>query len=445
MNAYLGQTAHLNSFFSGIGGFELAFERQGFSTQFYCENDPFCRSILKRHWPKLPHSSDILNLDPLAIPNATLWTAGFPCQDLSLAKVPHGRTGFRGAKSSLFFTFHKLLRIHRPQIVLLENVAGLLNSHKGSDFRILLESLTELNYAVAWRVLNARYFGVPQSRPRVFICAWMEDVGRAVSTLFESKLSPALKGEREGFLTPSYCSETGAIVPHISYCISATSARHTGLDWARSYVTYRHGVRRLTPLECERLQGFPDHWTLPANDCVSSLEGLDTERYKALGNAIAVPVVEWIANRVAFNLKSNSSDSEQTPLPISEVSSSMGRYLIGEFTRSRVRIDGLREVGEIRWQRGGLAYRDLVFHTSASTAPFRPICSRFVDVLEKQQLSERYFLSQNAARGIIRRVDRAGRHLFPPLDASLRALAFDETTRIPEYECGVKTREAVYI
>src|SRR5690348_3982981 len=150
-----------NSFFSGIGGFELAFERHGFRTTFYCENDAFCRSVLRRHWPNVPEAADIADLDPAYLPEARVWTAGFPCQDLSLAKVPHGRHGFRGKNSSLFFTFHELLRARRPEVVLLENVAGLLNSHSGRDFGRVLEALTDLGYGVAWRVFNARYFGVP--------------------------------------------------------------------------------------------------------------------------------------------------------------------------------------------------------------------------------------------------------------------------------------------
>src|SRR5688572_1934268 len=120
------KTLRLNSFFAGIGGFELAFERHGFSPAFNCENDPFCESVLERHWPDIPHAGDIRKPD-IQIPDAALWTAGFPCQDVSLAKVPHGREGFRGTKSSLFFTFHDRLRDHHPEVVLLENVAGLLN------------------------------------------------------------------------------------------------------------------------------------------------------------------------------------------------------------------------------------------------------------------------------------------------------------------------------
>lgn len=444
MTSNLENEWRLNSFFSGIGGFELAFERSGFSTNFYCENDPFCRSVLKRHWPDADNASDIVKLDPTSVPDATLWTAGFPCQDLSLAKVPHGRTGFRGSKSSLFFIFHELLRIHRPRVVLLENVAGLLNSHKGADFQTLLESLTELGYAVSWRLLNARYFGVPQSRPRVFICAWMDSPEKAVSSLFENLMAPKPKRERDGFITPSYCAVTGAVVPHISYCISATSARHTGLDWARSYVTYKDGVRRLTPLECERIQGFPDHWSVPSDDWVTSIEGLDTERYRALGNAIAVPVVEWIAGRIRLNLTGQLSQDSLSSSQLPAVTADSLRGLTAEFARPSTRVDMLRGEHKIKWQRGGCAFRYVVVHTPASTTPVQPTHSQFVDLLENRPVNPRYYLSPNAARGIIRRVDRAKRRLFPPLDASLRALASGTTARTPQYEDKLTCQEAVH-
>ena len=435
---------YLNSFFSGIGGFELAFERQGFSIAFNCENDPFCRSVLERHWPHVEYARDILKLDPSKIPSAHVWTAGFPCQDLSLAKVPHGRSGFRGKKSSLFFTFHQLLQVHRPEIVVLENVAGLLNAHRGADFRALLVALTELGYAVSWRLLNARYFGVPQSRARVFICAWMNDPVRAVSTLFENKLAAVPKREREGFITTSRCSTTNAVVPHVSYCISATSARHTGLDWARSYVTYEYGVRRLTPLECERIQGFPELWSIPGNGWVTPIEGIDTERYRALGNAIAVPVGEWIAKRIRSILNRRRSHEIQMSLPHTPLTSEILCELSGEFAKTNTHTQRLHENGELKWQRGGCAFGDVVIHTAASTAPRHPIHSRFVDLLEKRPVHHRYFLSPNAARGILRRVDRIGRHLFPPLDAKLRSMAVNATAGTDQDRNNLTCKEAVY-
>lgn len=403
----------LNSFFSGIGGFELAFERKGFRAQFQCERDLFCRKVLTSHWPAVPIAPDIESLSPQDIPAADVWTAGFPCQDVSLAKVPHGRQGLKGAHSSLFFAFRNLVEQQRPRIILLENVPGLLNSHKGRDFGVILSALTTLGYGVAWRVLNARYFGVPQSRQRVFICAWMGDVTSALSVLYEPDPSPTVEPERRGFLIPSDCHTTGAIVPQVSYCVSATSGRHTGLDWARSYVSYQQAVRRLTPRECERLQGFPDDWTL-VRDKVPSLSNYDTDRYRAIGNAIAVPVVEWIARRLWDRALKRSSSRTNKLTPDA---------LPAEFRRRRTEtVAGLNGAAR-KWLRGGCAVAAEAFHADVSTAPTAPIPSRFLDVVERQQVLRHYYLSPNAATGIIKRVERRGRVLFGPLHTALRRLA----------------------
>jgi DNA (cytosine-5)-methyltransferase 1 len=427
-----GAPYSLNSFFSGIGGFELAFERNGFRTRFLCENDNYCRRVLQLHWPNVVAARDIRDLRAEEIPEANVWTAGFPCQDLSLAKVPHGRSGFRGHQSSLFFTFGELLAKHLPQVVLLENVAGLLNSHKGRDFASLLGLLTSAGYGVAWRVLNARYFGVPQSRPRVFICAWLNDPASAVASLFEAKRSEVIKGERAGFITPSFCPKSGAYVPLISYCISATSGRHTGLDWARSYVAYERDVRRPTPLECERLQGLPDNWTKVSDQDITPIDRYDTERYEAIGNAVAIPVVEWISRKIKARLT-------RVPRKASASLRTKGRAevdlttLAVEFRGEEMTAIELYHQRDTPWKRGGCAYRGHVVRSQVSTAPVQPVASRFVDILQEEVPHRRYFLSSNAAKGILRRVERRGRHLFHPLEQSLHRLASaerDSTARL---------------
>jgi hypothetical protein len=115
--------------------------------------------VLKRHWPNIQIASDVRELGSGDVPFAEIWCAGFPCQDLSLARTPHGRNGLRGTESSLFFKFRELVERHLPSIILIENVSGLLNSHGGADFTTLLLSLVDLGYGVSWRVLNSRYFG----------------------------------------------------------------------------------------------------------------------------------------------------------------------------------------------------------------------------------------------------------------------------------------------
>jgi DNA (cytosine-5)-methyltransferase 1 len=415
----------INSFFAGIGGFDLAFERQGFSTAFYCENNEFCRSVLKRHWPCVPSAEDIAQLKASNIPLAQVWTAGFPCQDLSLARTPHGkRHGLKGSRSGLFYTFLDLLAVHKPAVVLLENVAGLLSSHKGADFGALITSLTKLGYAVAWRVLNARYFGAPQSRPRIFICAWLGSPEKALEVLFEEKISVKPKNERQGFLAESKCEESGISVPQISFCVSATSGRHTGLDWARSYVTYPDAVRRLTPLECERLQGLPDNWTLPDEDYVIPIRGIETNRYHAIGNAVCVPVVQWVAGRISNVLTAPGGD---LAIKIKKASSKQLHSLAKRYLAADCTVETLQnDIDAYKWRSGGIAYKDFFTTEAVSTSPVVAKSASLIDLIEKKSVHKRYFLSENAVQGILRRVDKLGRNLFPPLDAALRKIAAGE-------------------
>ena len=293
------------SFFSGIGGFDLAFERAGFDITMNCEIDGYCRQILTRHWPDVPSFSDIREVNHAAIPTSDVWVGGFPCQDVSVARMGP-RDGLRGRRSGLFYEFARLIGECLPRIVLIENVTGLLSSHGGRDFEIVIRALAELGYGVGWRVLNSAYFGVPQSRQRVYIVGCYRDGGGPGEILFEPERSgwDIAQGRSNGKKSISPFKESfgdtvkGPIVQGLAYCLYACSARHTGTDWSRTYVTYPEGrVRRLTPGESEAIQGFPTDWTLPS-DAEGDIERLDTLRYTALGNAVSVPTIEWIANRI---------------------------------------------------------------------------------------------------------------------------------------------------
>lgn len=296
------------SFFAGIGGFDLGFERAGMESVWQCEIKSFCTDILEQHWPHVRRATDIREVNPDDIPSAAVWAGGFPCQDVSLARMgPRG--GLRGRQSGLFYDFADLIKARRPPVVVLENVAALLSSHDGRDFAIVLRTLATLGYGVAWRVLDSRYFGVPQSRSRVFIVGSLGGAARAGSVLFESQ-----RGDRDAETSRPYGQtpvspfavsvgdpERG-YVKKLAHCLYAESARHTGTDWSRNYVSYPEGrVRRLTPLESERLQGFPDDWTMPKLK-IDNLDTLDSARYHACGNAVSVPVAEWLGRRIVDNL-----------------------------------------------------------------------------------------------------------------------------------------------
>ncbi|MDD4891164.1 MAG: DNA (cytosine-5-)-methyltransferase [Phycisphaerae bacterium] len=294
------------SFFSGIGGFDLGFERAGFEVVFQCEIDKFCTRILKRHWAKVPRSSDIRKLAHDEIPEAEVWVGGFPCQDVSLARMGP-RAGLKGKRSGLFHEFAELIGRRCPEIVVIENVPGLLSSHGGRDFEIVIRTLAKLGYGVGWRVFNSKNFGVAQSRQRVYIVGSYRNRRRAGEILFEPECGEGdfEKGGTDGEKSVSPFKRSlgdpvkGPIVQSLAYCLYACSARHTGTDWSRTYVSYPDGrVRRLMPGECEAIQGFPKDWTVPA-DAEENADVLDSLRYTALGNAVTVPVVGWLAKRIA--------------------------------------------------------------------------------------------------------------------------------------------------
>jgi DNA (cytosine-5)-methyltransferase 1 len=178
-------------------------------------------------------------------------------------------------------------------------------------------------------------------------------------------------------------------------------------------------VRRLTPLECERLQGFPDEWTIPHDRYVVPARGIDNERYRTVGNAVCVPVVEWMAGRVSALLNCNT-DRWPKRCNLADRMDAVSE----DFTQAVGEVHPLNQIPERKkWKAGGCAFQGSVVDIPASTSPVSPIPSRFVDIVEKRRVDARYYLTPNAARGIIRRVDKMGRKLFAPLDASLRRLA----------------------
>lgn len=411
-----------NSFFAGIGGFDLAFENQGFETSFQCELNAFCQNVLKKHWKNVPLHGDIRNLSANDIPKAEVWCGGFPCQDVSVARGSKGRQGLRGSNSGLFYPFFDLIASHKPEAVLIENVVGLLSSHNGQDFRVILEKLTSIGYAVSWRVVNSRFYGAPQSRPRVYICAFKKSPLKAFSTLFEPELGTKPTDLRRAFLEVSECKTSKAKVAQIAYCLAATSGRHTGTDWSRTYVSYPDSVRRLTPSECEGIQGFPKGWTLLNEEGATDS---DTERYHALGNAVSVPVVEWIARRLKNEIagKNNAIGSQEMVSNLLRSHSSILKKH-REQNHLNLVLDPSDEKQRLKWMSGGIAFEDKCIDFKATEYPAIIIPSKLIDVIDKStELDDKYFISDNAAEGILRRVRSQNRSLFGPLYNALVIMA----------------------
>jgi DNA (cytosine-5)-methyltransferase 1 len=314
------RTFSVASLFSGIGGLDLGFQRVGFRIALQCDIDPFCLAILAKHWPDVPRLKNIKEVSGADIPVCEVWGAGFPCQDLSLARMGK-RKGLQGERSGLFHDFARLVGEGRPRVLLIENVHGLLNSHRGRDLETVVRTLAELGYAVGWRTLNSKDFGVPQSRQRIYIVGCYRDWRGPSAILFEPERSDrdAKTGRPHGKRPISPFkrvlgdpSKGEPVVQSIAYCLYACSARHTGTDWSRTYVCYPKAgkVRRLTPRECEGLMGFPESWTIPPEGLFRESD-LDSLRYYALGNAVTPPVAEWLAERISLYLLSTMD----APLP----------------------------------------------------------------------------------------------------------------------------------
>lgn len=293
------------SFFSGIGGFDLGFERAKFEVAMQCEIDQFCTSILEKWWPNVVRFKDVKKLSSSDVPESDVWVGGFPCQDVSVARMGP-RAGLRGSRSGLFHDFARLLGERRPRVFVIENVPGLLSSHGGRDFGLIVRTLANFGYGLGWRVLNSRHFGVPQSRQRVYLVGCYRDGRGPGQILFEPECSrgdaPTRKPNGEAAISPFKESlgdpVNGPVYQRIAYCLYACSARHTGTDWSRTYVVYPQGrVRRLIPSEAEGVQGFPTGWTIP-NAWSADSEKLDSLRYNAAGNAVTVPVAAWLAARI---------------------------------------------------------------------------------------------------------------------------------------------------
>lgn len=188
------------SLFAGVGGFDLALERNGVKVVASVEIDKKAQEILKKHFPQSTIFGDITGVTGEQLiaagfePSNGIITGGFPCQDLSVAGK---RAGLGGARSGLFWEICRLLDETRAQNFILENVPGLLSSNQGADMAVVLEALVERGYRVAYRVLDAQYFGVPQRRRRVFIVGCLGDSGRSPEEIL------AIGQSRAGYLETS--------------------------------------------------------------------------------------------------------------------------------------------------------------------------------------------------------------------------------------------------
>ncbi len=356
----------LGSLFDGIGGFPLAASRHGITPAWASEIDKDCLKVTERHFSGMRKYYDINYLDGHDLEPVNVISFGSPCQNLSVAG---NLEGLNGEESKLFYEGVRVIEemlesAAEFRYAIWENVPGAFTSRDGQDFKEVLEALIKARVpmprsktwsnagmvrghgrSLAWRVLNAEHFGVPQHRDRIFIVADLRGQS-APEILFESAglrrdIAPCREAEKDvaARLTTGtgtrYDAETETLIPvcfagqnssscglsisnsvaptlqtnkvhsiaftertrnngrniefqdELAYCL--TNPGNGGRTQDRQIMTPEMCVRRLTPLECERLQGFPDGWT----------EGLsDSARYRVLGNSVAVPVIELLMERI---------------------------------------------------------------------------------------------------------------------------------------------------
>lgn len=287
------------SLFSGIGGFELGIgdkaECVGFS-----EIDKYASAIYQKHFPEHKNYGDITKINAEDLPDFDFLCGGFPCQAFSIAGK---RKGFDDTRGTLFFDIARILRAKQPRLLLLENVKGLLSHDNGNTFKTIIATLEELGYDLQWQVLNSKNFGVPQNRERVFIVGHLRgasrpqvfpitgasqeaDGERIISTAIDANYWKGIDnhGARTAIVQLNRPKHSNDRVYGKEGVAPTLNTAQGGLR--QPFIPDGSKIRRLTPTECERLQGFPDGWT----------EGVsDTQRYKCLGNAVTVNVIEVLA------------------------------------------------------------------------------------------------------------------------------------------------------
>lgn len=343
------------SLFSGVGGFDLGCDKAGWKCEWQVEWDEKARNVLDYHWPDTQKYGDICGISGKDLTPVDVITFGFPCQDLSTAGK---RAGIDGERSGLFFEATRVISEMRhttggkfPRIVIAENVRGLLSSDGGKAMGRCLNEMAIIGAVdIEWRILDAQYFGVPQRRRRVFIVASFnprttgsreilsnkESLSRNIAEVLETgqdTTTTAIRLSKTSSRTAAYVKarraqnvddfetwETDRPAPTLNAFDNLNETRATILaipqttgtitrNWSKGpgntqveeglVQPTEAGPRRLTPLECERLQGWPDDHT---RWNATGTENADRLRYRMIGNGVASPVAEWIATNISQEL-----------------------------------------------------------------------------------------------------------------------------------------------
>lgn len=320
--------------FSGIGGFSLGFQRAGynFTEHYFSEIDKSAIANYKKNFPNAKYIGDITTIQPADIAGADIITFGSPCQDFSLAGK---RAGLAGTKSSLIEYAIALIADIRPSIFIWENVKGAFSSNARADFWAIIQAFANIgDYTIEWQLLNTSWV-LPQNRERIYLIGHL--AGRSIPGVFpitEDDCLPTTKTQSQSQAQISTTLKANGnmnaddtyIIPKKAATLTAggnSGGLHSDMTVIRQLPRGKNkgadlkicptissnafqennllcGIRRLTEIECERLQGFPDNWTQYGNYNGRIRRISKTKRYKLIGNAVTVDIVELIAKRLKF-------------------------------------------------------------------------------------------------------------------------------------------------
>lgn len=298
--------------FAGIGGIRIGFEKHFGKCVFSSEWDKFSQMTYQKNFNHKP-AGDITQIHETMIPEFDILLAGFPCQPFSNAGL---RKGFEDSRGTLFFDIARIIKYHKPRVIFLENVKGFKNHDKGKTFLTVKRILEEFGYKIYSQVLNARDFGVPQNRERIYIVGFIDEVDFS----FPKPKCPFIK---VGDILEENVDEKYTISDRLweghkkrklehkakgngfGYSLFDENSRYTSTISARYYKDGSEALinqrgknpRKITPREAARLQGFPDSFKIPVSD---------NQAYKQFGNSVSVPVIEAIAENIKLSLENLS-------------------------------------------------------------------------------------------------------------------------------------------
>ena len=294
--------------FCGIGGIRKGFEnifKSSANFVFSSEIDKYAKITYDINFGEMPHG-DITKIEANNIPDFDILLGGFPCQPFSNAGL---KKGFNDTRGTLFFDIIRIIKYHKPKVVFLENVKGFKNHNKGNTFKVVKETLEDLGYKVFSEVLNAKHFGVPQNRERIYIIAFLDN---DINFKFPNKLNKKVKvgdilndkvDDKYTISDKLWAGHQRRKLAHkakgngFGYSIFNRNSEYTSTLSARYYKDgsevlieqENKNPRKLSPREAGRLQGFLDDFQIIVSD---------TQAYKQFGNSVAIPVIEELAKNI---------------------------------------------------------------------------------------------------------------------------------------------------